>query len=77
MNYLIVVFVAMSLYGLVFGYVGAALLSACMAAICVFAARWFSKQDMEWLTDPKYAKSEPDTTQKLAEQECECMRSRF
>lgn len=76
-RYLVIMFFAMSLYGVFTGFIGASLLALLMAGVCIYAERHFAEQDRKWANDPANAReAKPDTLRALEQHECECMRSK-
>lgn len=77
MRHLAAIFVALTIYGVLIGHYGGALLSAGMIALVYYGARQLDKRDAEYDADPAHAKVPPDTTELLAVKELETGGSRF
>jgi len=77
MKYLVAIFVALTIYGVVAGKYGGAMLSAGMALLVVYGARQLAKRDAEYDLDPANAKVPPDTIELLTVKELEAGGSRF
>ena len=77
MKYLIAIFVALTIYGVVAGKYGGAMLSAFMIVVVYYGARQLDKRDVEYAADPAHAKVPPDTKELLKVKEVESGGSRF
>lgn len=76
-RFLTLAFFAMALYGVMNGFVVAAVLALLAAGLCVAAERRFAEQDHKWANDPANAREvKQDTLTELELYECECMRSK-
>lgn len=74
MKYLVGIFIAMAIFGMLTGHVGAGLLAVFMAGLTHWGARQLNKREAEFNADPRNAKSATHTLQALNDCECECMR---
>jgi len=77
MKFLVYTFIAIAVYGLIMGKVGAALLALLCAGILVLFARNIDKHHAAQKLDPYWAKPNPDTLQELERQDTECGRTHF
>lgn len=77
MKFLVYTFIAISVYGLFLGKVGAALLALLCAGILVLFARNIDKNQAAQKLDPYWSKPNPDTLQELERQDAESSRTHF
>jgi Zn-dependent protease with chaperone function len=77
MKYLVAIFVALTIYGVVAGHYGAAIISLGMVAFVFWGARQLVKRDAEFYASPASAKTIPDTLEAMDKQEVESSGSRF
>jgi hypothetical protein len=71
------IFLTISVYGVVVGHFGGALISLGMAVFVIWGARQLDKRDAEFYASPASAKTIPDTLEAMAKQEVESSSSRF
>ena len=77
MTLLAAVFLVLALAGAFTGKLGVALLSLGMMVFTLYAKKKFDEQDKTVLTDPSYARKEPDTLEILDREGCECSVAKF
>lgn len=77
MKFLFWTFIAMALYGLVMGKLGAAMLALLVAGVVIYGSKRLTATDREWTQSPRSASNPPDTVQQLVETEQESGRSNF
>jgi len=75
MKLLQLIFVALGLYSMAIGHIGAALLAAVMVVFLLCAERIFKEQDRQWAADPRRAATPSTTSNDLKTYECEAARN--
>jgi len=74
MTFLILLFLAMFVYGVVTAQWGGAVLALLMTGFCYWARGQFAAQDAAAARDPARAQCPKSTEQCLCDGECECTR---
>lgn len=77
MKFLFWTFIAMTVYGLVMGKLGAAILALLAAATVLYGSKRLAAVDRKWAQSPRSASNPPDTVQQLMDTEQESGRSNF
>jgi membrane protein implicated in regulation of membrane protease activity len=77
MIFLIYIFIALFVVGLIVDAIGAALLSLLCAVLAYLFARRLEEKQTEYRSDPRNAKPILDTMDACERQDAECCRSKF